>query len=389
MAAALEATRGQAQASSGWPPNKPNTAIQRRNWWRRFKRAADTAIGTKVARALRPDAWLPHPDPVDPHPWWHPNPRNRPRVYQNPFEELRPGRRKTTVTSPKTTLHLTGFPVLENGTLAPEAQETLDSAVAMLKGGTLKGDAAQEYLEGVLMGGAQATMEPDQAKAFLATTLAAARDASYPLLEHQARALLNATLRNMMYARLNSQESQTLLNVSLNVIPYQKLTSTQAQAFLNASLAIAPRKDTSFFELKAFADATYAATRAAYQKWTPAALTFVTLKGLSQSNPDHKREIEEVIPNLPPPLELHNYYKGTDQHVDYYWSGKNGDMQRSGSTQFLAPNKLELGPSWTWRDGFNDVVRTAPLVDGDRNIFLTTLSGRILKQLRPGGTLRG
>eukprot|EP00441_Pelagodinium_beii_P043880 CAMPEP_0197644708 /NCGR_PEP_ID=MMETSP1338-20131121/17589_1 /TAXON_ID=43686 ORGANISM="Pelagodinium beii, Strain RCC1491" /NCGR_SAMPLE_ID=MMETSP1338 /ASSEMBLY_ACC=CAM_ASM_000754 /LENGTH=478 /DNA_ID=CAMNT_0043218145 /DNA_START=51 /DNA_END=1487 /DNA_ORIENTATION=+ len=62
-----------------------------------------------------------------------------------------------------------------------------------------------------------------------------------------------------------------------------------------------------------------------------------------------------------------------------FWVGKNGDVLRSGSTSAVAPSKLEAGPNWTWTEPVGGLLRASPVLDSDRNIFVSTVSGSIYK----------
>mmetsp|Transcript_112803 Transcript_112803/g.364167 ORF Transcript_112803/g.364167 Transcript_112803/m.364167 type:complete len:497 (+) Transcript_112803:53-1543(+) len=62
-----------------------------------------------------------------------------------------------------------------------------------------------------------------------------------------------------------------------------------------------------------------------------------------------------------------------------FWSGKNGDVLRTGASTFSAPHNFSAGPSWVFREEANGVVRAAPLIDADRNIYISTVPGRVYK----------
>ena len=40
---------------------------------------------------------------------------------------------------------------------------------------------------------------------------------------------------------------------------------------------------------------------------------------------------------------------------------------------------ITKGPSWTWQETFGDVVRSTPLIDDQKNIYITTVAGRVYK----------
>lgn len=70
----------------------------------------------------------------------------------------------------------------------------------------------------------------------------------------------------------------------------------------------------------------------------------------------------------------------------YYWSGKNGDSLRTGSSAFTAPRDFQRGPSWSWHEENNGLVRAAPLIDGEKNIYLASVKGKVYK-MNPDGKI--
>jgi len=87
-----------------------------------------------------------------------------------------------------------------------------------------------------------------------------------------------------------------------------------------------------------------------------------------------------------------------------YWAGKNGDAFRTGSSPFEAPSLLEGGPTWSFheevpeeafaahpefaqfRSTLRGLVRAAPLIDGQRNIYLATVTSGHVHKFSPDGT---
>jgi len=69
--------------------------------------------------------------------------------------------------------------------------------------------------------------------------------------------------------------------------------------------------------------------------------------------------------------------RGGEGAQPHYWSGKNGDASRTGGSEFPMPVDLAAGPAWSWHDG--GLVRAAPLIDGDKNIYLATAAGSVHK----------
>lgn len=70
-----------------------------------------------------------------------------------------------------------------------------------------------------------------------------------------------------------------------------------------------------------------------------------------------------------------------------FWSGKNGDVLRTGASQHSAPSALESGPAWSWHAPGLDIVRAAPLIDADKNVFVTTIGSGLYKFSEAGQLL--
>lgn len=68
-----------------------------------------------------------------------------------------------------------------------------------------------------------------------------------------------------------------------------------------------------------------------------------------------------------------------------YWSGKNHDVLRTGFTEAVAKKDLSGGPTWSWQPpsdigiGNTSMVRAAPVIDAEKNIYLSTISGLVVK----------
>lgn len=64
----------------------------------------------------------------------------------------------------------------------------------------------------------------------------------------------------------------------------------------------------------------------------------------------------------------------------YFWSGKNGDLLRTGASPYVGPSRADIqkGPAWSYID--DDVVRATPLIDDDMNIYVASVGGK-------GGTI--
>mmetsp|Transcript_135945 Transcript_135945/g.422339 ORF Transcript_135945/g.422339 Transcript_135945/m.422339 type:complete len:453 (+) Transcript_135945:59-1417(+) len=68
----------------------------------------------------------------------------------------------------------------------------------------------------------------------------------------------------------------------------------------------------------------------------------------------------------------------------YFWAGKNGDLSRTGASRFTAPRDVSVKPTWSFDAG---LVRAAPLIDAQKNIYLSTIRGEVYKMTKGGGTL--
>jgi outer membrane protein assembly factor BamB len=79
----------------------------------------------------------------------------------------------------------------------------------------------------------------------------------------------------------------------------------------------------------------------------------------------------------------------------YYWSGKNGDERRTGTSPFAVPRNLSAGPSWSFHEeappelqrlGYGyGLLRTAPLIDDKSNIYLATVTYGNVYKFSPAG----
>mmetsp|Transcript_115330 Transcript_115330/g.337165 ORF Transcript_115330/g.337165 Transcript_115330/m.337165 type:complete len:466 (-) Transcript_115330:49-1446(-) len=71
----------------------------------------------------------------------------------------------------------------------------------------------------------------------------------------------------------------------------------------------------------------------------------------------------------------------------YYWAGKNGNLLRTGASQFSASVKLQDGPAWSWHEKGNGLIRAAPLIDNNKNIYLASIRGNVYKFSKDGKVL--
>eukprot|EP00930_Biecheleria_cincta_P019952 TRINITY_DN150_c0_g1_i6.p1 TRINITY_DN150_c0_g1~~TRINITY_DN150_c0_g1_i6.p1 ORF type:complete len:488 (-),score=64.01 TRINITY_DN150_c0_g1_i6:51-1514(-) len=56
----------------------------------------------------------------------------------------------------------------------------------------------------------------------------------------------------------------------------------------------------------------------------------------------------------------------------YYWSSRGGDPATSSSVSYVAPSNFSRGPSWVWQNELKEQVRHSPLIDADKNIYVST-----------------
>eukprot|EP00440_Ansanella_granifera_P059287 gb/GFBE01064264.1/.p1 GENE.gb/GFBE01064264.1/~~gb/GFBE01064264.1/.p1 ORF type:complete len:486 (+),score=89.14 gb/GFBE01064264.1/:1-1458(+) len=81
---------------------------------------------------------------------------------------------------------------------------------------------------------------------------------------------------------------------------------------------------------------------------------------------------------------------------EHFWSGKNGDLLRTGYSPHVVKSLLEPGPDWSFEETENSVappsfenaiVRAAPVIDKDENIYLASVAGYLRKFSRNGTLL--
>jgi len=67
--------------------------------------------------------------------------------------------------------------------------------------------------------------------------------------------------------------------------------------------------------------------------------------------------------------------------TSYAWPAKNGDLNRTGLSSYVAPADLAAGPAFRWKSDYtDDIVRAAPLIDDEYNVYIATVtSGRVIK----------
>lgn len=75
----------------------------------------------------------------------------------------------------------------------------------------------------------------------------------------------------------------------------------------------------------------------------------------------------------------------------YFWSGKNGDGLRTGSSASKVVTDISNGPTWSFKENTSSsggLIRAAPLIDDQKNIYLSTVtSGTIYKFTADGKLL--
>jgi len=67
-----------------------------------------------------------------------------------------------------------------------------------------------------------------------------------------------------------------------------------------------------------------------------------------------------------------------------FWAGKNGNLLRTGASRYLVPSNLKSGPAWSFHEKGNGLIRAAPLIDSEYNIYLATIPGNVYK-MNPHG----
>lgn len=82
------------------------------------------------------------------------------------------------------------------------------------------------------------------------------------------------------------------------------------------------------------------------------------------------------------PRESANSSSGSSKPA--YWACKNGDLAHTGASAHRAPWDISTGPAWSWRPSDGGVVRATPVIDGDSNVYLTTINGEVRKMSRTG-----
>jgi len=71
---------------------------------------------------------------------------------------------------------------------------------------------------------------------------------------------------------------------------------------------------------------------------------------------------------------------------EYYWAQQKGDVNRTGKSPYTVTRDLMRPPTWVWTDPHTDVIRSTPLIDDEKNIYLGTQSGRMYK-FSPDGAI--
>lgn len=59
-------------------------------------------------------------------------------------------------------------------------------------------------------------------------------------------------------------------------------------------------------------------------------------------------------------------------HEEYFWSSRGRTPQTSSSASYTAPTDFSVGPTWVWQNELKEQVRHSPLIDADKNIYVTT-----------------
>jgi len=72
---------------------------------------------------------------------------------------------------------------------------------------------------------------------------------------------------------------------------------------------------------------------------------------------------------------------------EHFWSQKNGDPLSTGQSPYTVSSLLNSGPTWSFTEVDDGIVRAAPLIDSSRNIYLATIPGRVYKFNASGSIL--
>ena len=70
----------------------------------------------------------------------------------------------------------------------------------------------------------------------------------------------------------------------------------------------------------------------------------------------------------------------------HHWPHQKGTQSRTGYSQHIMPD-ITKGPAWTQQVPHGDVVRATPLIDDQKNIYVTTVAGRSYKFSEDGTVL--
>eukprot|EP00747_Dinoflagellata_sp_TGD_P179336 gnl/TRDRNA2_/TRDRNA2_29998_c0_seq1.p1 gnl/TRDRNA2_/TRDRNA2_29998_c0~~gnl/TRDRNA2_/TRDRNA2_29998_c0_seq1.p1 ORF type:complete len:506 (-),score=37.58 gnl/TRDRNA2_/TRDRNA2_29998_c0_seq1:69-1586(-) len=63
----------------------------------------------------------------------------------------------------------------------------------------------------------------------------------------------------------------------------------------------------------------------------------------------------------------------------YFWSKRAGDVRSSGAVPHVGPSDFSAGPTWSWPNSDDELMRHGPVIDAEHNIYLATANGWIRK----------
>jgi len=78
-------------------------------------------------------------------------------------------------------------------------------------------------------------------------------------------------------------------------------------------------------------------------------------------------------------LTVHPHIGLEVPHGDYAFSQQKGNSNKTGQVSYLSPDCLSRDPSWKWIDPLGGLFRATPLIDEGKNIYFSTIDGRVIK----------
>jgi len=84
---------------------------------------------------------------------------------------------------------------------------------------------------------------------------------------------------------------------------------------------------------------------------------------------------------------LHPDVRPSVPQRQYFWAQQKGNSNKSGAVPFSTPDCLSHEPTWKWVDPVGTPLRATPIIDDEKNIYLSATDGRILKFNQHGSIL--